>query len=96
MIQKNILDLVIAIIIFLISASDFYKGILMVFRGRTPLLFIAQLSFGLLKLLPMSVQKVRYEQAINLYRERRKLYGIFALMGGPWGILLSILIFFNA
>ena len=94
--QKNLIDVVIAFVIFVISASDFYKGILMVFRNQAPLLFMAQVSFALLKLLPASLQRARYEVAMKAYRQRSRLYGVFALMGGPWGILLSMLIFHNA
>ena len=96
MTEKNSVEVAIAIIIFIITASDFYKGVLMVFRKETPLLFMAQVSFLLLKLMPVSIQKARYEDAMNTYRERRKVYGIFALIGGPWGILLSLLIIHNA
>ena len=83
-------------IIFIITTSDFYKGILMVFRNKTPLLFMAQVGFFLLKLMPISTQNARFEDAMNTYKERRKIYGFFALIGGPWGILLSFLIFNSA
>ena len=90
--EKNYIDIVVAFIIFLISASDFYKGFLMVFHNKYPLLFMAKVGFSLINLLPSSIRKNQYEKAWNAYLQRGKLYGAYALLGGFSGILLSILL----
>lgn len=92
----RIIDIAIAVLIFLISASDLYKGVLMVFKNRHPLLFMAQISFLILRLLPVSIRESRYQKSMNIYIKRRKLYGLFALVGGSWGILLSVVIILNS
>lgn len=93
---KDFTDIVVAFIILIISASDFYKGILMVFTNQTPLLFTVQFGFWILKLLPKSIRDIRYQKAMSVYIKRRKLYGMFALAGGFVMMLLSASIFLNA
>lgn len=95
MLEKKVINIVVAIIILLISISDLYKGILMVFRSEHPLLFIAQVSFWILNLLPVSVRKSRYQKAMNIYIQRRRLYGAYAILGGFSGLLLAILLLLN-
>jgi len=95
MVEMKIVDFTVAFIIFLISASDLYKGILMVFRNQNPLLFMAQISFWILSLLPLSIRERRYQKAMNVYIQRRRLYGAYAILGGFTGLLLSILILLN-
>ena len=96
MLGKDLVDMVVALIIFVIAASDFYKGILMVFTDKTPLLFMAQIGFWILKLLPTSIREARLEKALSEYTKRRKWNGFYAVVGGLLGILLSILVFLNA
>jgi hypothetical protein len=96
MIVYRIIDFFVAVIIFLISVSDLYKGSQMLFRNQHHLLFMANISFRLLRLLPSSISEERYERSMNVYMKRRKLYGLFAVIGGFWGVLLSILIILNS
>ena len=96
MIDSKIVDIVVAAIILLISGSDFYKGFLMVFREKYPLLFMAKVGFSLINLLPLSVRTDRYQKAMTVYMQRRKLYGAYALLGSFFGILISILLFLSA
>jgi hypothetical protein len=88
-------DFIAALIIFLVSASDLCKDILMIFGNQHPLLFIAQIGFWLLKLLPSPLRERRYQKAMDVYIRRRKLYGAYAIIGGFSGILLSILIYLS-
>ena len=92
---KYLIDLVIAIALFFIAVSDFYKGILMVFKDRHPLLFVVQIWFMLLKLLPESARRERYEKAMSVYIKRQRIYGLFALIGAPFVLLLSISAFYS-
>jgi hypothetical protein len=96
MIVYKVIDIIVAVIIFLISVSDLYKGSQMLFRNQHRLLFLAKISFRLLRLLPASVYEERYQRSMNVYMKRRKLYGLFAVIGGFWGVLLSILIMLNS
>ena len=96
MFGKDVADVIVALVIFLVAGSDFYKGIVMVFTNQTPLLFAAQIGFWLIRLLPGSIRESRYQKAMNAYIDRRKWNGLYAIVGGLVGILLSILVFFNA
>jgi len=96
MIDSKIVDIVVAAIILLISGSDFYKGFLMVFRDKYPLLFMAKVGFSLINLLPLPVREDRYQKAMAVYMRRRKLYGVYALLGGFFGLLISTLLFLSA
>jgi hypothetical protein len=93
---KDFADIVVALIVFAISASDFYRGILLAFTSKIPLLFTAQIGFGILKLLPASMQEHRNQKAMNAYIKRRKLNGLYGMVGGFLGMLLAILIFLAA
>jgi hypothetical protein len=94
--EFRIAAFLVAFVVLLVSVSDFYKGVFMVVRNQHRMLFIAQVSFWLLSLLPVSVREDRYSKAMNVYTRRRKLYGVFALVGGIWGILLSFAIILNS
>ena len=96
MFTKGLLDFIVATIILIIVLSDFYKGFVMIFRDEAPLLFIAQVSIWIVKVFPSQKRDERYETAIRVYKKRKRLYGIFAIFGGLWGILLSILIMSNS
>lgn len=89
------IEFMVAIVILFLSASELYKGTLMFFRDQHPLLFMAQISFLIIKLLPKSIREERYKVAMNAYIRRRRLYGIFGMVGGFYGILLSFLIIHN-
>jgi hypothetical protein len=95
MFETKFVDFIVALIIFLISASDLYKGILMIFGNQHPLLFIARIGFWLLRLLPSPAKERRYQKAMDVYIRRRKLYGVYAIIGGFSGILLSSLIYLS-
>ena len=88
-------NIIVASIIFLISASDFYKGFLMVFLDKYPLLFMAKVGFSLVNLLPITIREKQYQKAMTVYRKRRKLYGIYALFGGFFGVIISIMLFLS-
>jgi len=90
--EKDFSDIVVGLLIFFISASDFYEGILLTFTEKVPLLFTAQISFAILKFLPKSIKEHRSQVAINAYTKRRKWNGIYGLVGGLLGMLLGILI----
>lgn len=94
MLGKDLADIMVALIVFIISASDFYKGILLAFTSKSPLLFTAQIGFWILKLLPASIKEHRNQKAMNAYIKRRKLNGVYGIVGGLLGMLLAILIFF--
>jgi hypothetical protein len=96
MLEKDLSDVTVAIIILVISCSDFYKGILMTFTNQTPLLFIAQIAFLIIRLLPGSIRERQYQDAMNAYVKRRRLNGIYAIVGGFLGMLVGVFIFLNA
>lgn len=93
--DNRTIEFLVAIVILFLSAGEFYKGTLMFFRGKHPLLFVAQISFLIIRLFPKSVREERYKAAMNAYIQRRRLYGIFGIAGGFYGILLSFLIIHN-
>jgi hypothetical protein len=95
MIEINIFASVFTIVMALILVSDLYKGVVMVFSHQAPLLFIAQISFFLLKLLPRSVREDRYNRAMNIYIKRKRLYGFLALIEGVFGVLLLVVVVTN-
>jgi hypothetical protein len=96
MLEVQILDLLVGLMILALSASDLYKSFQMVFRDRHPLLYIAQVSFWIMERMPFSEREEKRAHAMEVYRRRRKIYGIFALLGAPWMILLSISIILNS
>ena len=96
MFGKDSAEILVALIIFLLAGSDFYKGVLITFTNQTPLLFAAQIGFWIIGLLPKSIRENRYQKAYNEYITRRKWNGLYAIVGGLLGILLSALVFLNA
>lgn len=87
---NKLLNLVVGIVVLLISASDFYKGIQMLFKKQNPLLFIAQITVWLIKLMPPAIRELKYQRSIEVYKKRRIFYGICAVLGGILGILVAI------
>lgn len=96
MIGIRIINFLIAGIMFILSISELYKGVLMVFSNQTPILFMAMISFWLLRLLPETKREEKYQHALRVYTKRKGVYGVFAIVGGAWGILVAYLIAINA
>jgi hypothetical protein len=96
MLEKDFSDVLVSIVVFAVASTDFYKGVLLIFTNQTPLLFIAQIGFWLLRLMPESERIRQHQKAMAEYSNRRKINGLYAIVGGFFGIFLSILVFLYA
>ena len=76
MLEKDFSEVLVSIVIFAIASTDFYKGVLLIFTNQTPLLFIAQLGFWLLRLMPESERIRQHQKAMAEYLNRRKINGL--------------------
>ena len=96
MIECSFFEMLIGLMVLVLSASELYKGIRMVFWNQNRFLFMAKIGFLIFHLIPQKKREERYQHALKVYKKRRKIYGFFAILGGAWGILLSYVIFINA
>jgi hypothetical protein len=92
----RITNYLVASIVLILSMSETFKGILMVFSNQNPILFIAKVGFLVFCILPEPRRKENYQHALGIYTKRKWLYGLFAIIGGAWGIFLAYVIVLNA
>ena len=59
MTEIKFIDYIVATIIFVLSISEMYKGFLLVFSNRNPILFTARIGFLALRLLPKAKREER-------------------------------------
>jgi hypothetical protein len=76
----SIYRIVPATLLLVLSVIELIKGLLILFKGKYPLLLMVQITLLLIKVFPID-QKSRYVIIMDAYRKKIKMYGLWTTLG---------------